>query len=52
MNWPDIAGQPTNEFHTLGLVTQAFPTLFPYGTGDPTYLGGGRGGGGGNELSP
>ena len=39
MNWPDIAGRPINEFRTPGLATQAFPTLFPYGTGDPTYPG-------------
>ena len=39
MNWPDIARRPVNEFRTPGLATQAFPTLFPYGTGDPTYPG-------------
>ena len=39
MNWPDIAGRPINEFRTPGLATLAFPTLFPYGTGDPTYPG-------------
>lgn len=39
MNWPDIAGRPINEFRIPGLATLAFPTLFPYGTGDPTYPG-------------
>jgi len=34
--WPDIAGQPINEFNAIGLASQAFPTLFPFGTGDPT----------------
>ena len=28
--------EPINEFHTPGLATLAFPTLFPFGTGDPT----------------
>ena len=36
MQWPNITNEPINEFHTLGLATQAFPTLFPFGTGDPT----------------
>ena len=35
IDWPDINKQPINEFSTPGLATQAFPTLFPYGTGDP-----------------
>ena len=39
VDWPDIAGQPINEFRTPGLALQAFPTLFPYGSGDPTYPG-------------
>ena len=39
MEWPDISGQPLNEFRTPCLATQAFPTLFPYGTGDPTNPG-------------
>ena len=39
VDWPDIAGQPINEFRTPGLASQAFPTLFPYGSGDPTYPG-------------
>ena len=37
--WPSIINQPINEFQTPGLATQAFPTLFPYGTGDPTCPG-------------
>lgn len=28
-----------NEFQTEGLATQAFPTLFPRGKGDPTCKG-------------
>lgn len=36
LDWPTIAGQPINEFQTPGLATMAFPTLFPYGKGDPT----------------
>ena len=39
LTWPNIINQPINEFQTSGLATQAFPTLFPYGTGDPTCLG-------------
>ena len=39
LEWPNIAEQPINEFRTAGLATQAFPTLFPYGTGDPTCPG-------------
>ena len=39
LDWPDITGQPSNEFHTPSLATMSFPTLFPYGTGDPTYPG-------------
>lgn len=35
-DWPTIGNHPINEFRTPGLATQAFPTLFPYGTGDPT----------------
>ena len=34
--WPSIDNHPINEFKTSGLATLAFPTLFPYGTGDPT----------------
>ena len=38
LDWPNIAGQPINEFRTPGLASQAFPTLFPYGKGDPTCI--------------
>ena len=34
--WPRLSEKPLNEFETEGLATMAFPTLFPYGTGDPT----------------
>lgn len=36
LDWPTISRQPVNEFQTPGLATMAFPTLFPYGKGDPT----------------
>ena len=36
LDWPNIDGEPINEFKTSGLATVAFPTLFPYGTSDPT----------------
>ena len=39
LDWPTIGNQPINEFSTPGLATQAFPTLFSYGTGDPTNPG-------------
>ena len=39
LEWPTIANQPINEFHTPYLATLSFPTLFPYGTGDPTFPG-------------
>lgn len=39
LDWPDVTGQPINEFRTVGLVTMAFPTLFPHGIGDPTNPG-------------
>ena len=39
LEWPDISGQPINEFRTPYLATMPFPALFPYGTGDPTYPG-------------
>jgi len=32
--WPDISPNPINEFDTEGYISKAFPTLFPYGTGD------------------
>ena len=34
--WPELSKSPINEFTTEGFATMAFPTLFPYGTGDPT----------------
>jgi hypothetical protein len=34
--WPEISKTAVSEFTTEGLATMAFPTLFPYGTGDPT----------------
>ena len=36
LNWPSTEGNAINEFKTDGLATMAFPTLFPYGKGDPT----------------
>lgn len=36
LDWPTISGEPLNEFQTEGLASMAFPTLFPYGKGDPT----------------
>ena len=37
MQWPNITNEPINEFHAPdGLATQAFPTLLPLGSGDPT----------------
>ena len=36
VQWPNITNELINEFDTPGLATQAFPTLFPFGTGDPT----------------
>ena len=36
LDWPSNDGDPINEFRTEGLATMAFPTLFPYGKGDPT----------------
>ena len=36
---PDIDQTPVNEFKTPFLATMDFPTLFPYGHGDPTYGG-------------
>lgn len=37
--WPDIGQTHMNEFQTAFLATMAFPTLFPYARGDPTYSG-------------
>ena len=39
LDWPNIANEPINEFQTSGLATMCFPTLFPYGLGDPTCSG-------------
>ena len=39
LNWPPIETTPINEFYTEGLATMVFPTLFPYGKGDPTCKG-------------
>ncbi|CAB4023269.1 ATP-dependent DNA helicase pif1 [Paramuricea clavata] len=36
LDWPSTEGNPINGFKTDGLATMAFPTLFPYGKGDPT----------------
>ena len=36
LDWPSNEGESINEFHTEGLATMAFPTLFPYGKADPT----------------
>ena len=38
-DWPCISNSPINEFRTPGLESQVFPTLFPYGKGDPTFPG-------------
>ena len=35
-DWPTVDSHPINEFKTAGLATMVFPTLFPFGTGDPT----------------
>ncbi|CAB4032530.1 ATP-dependent DNA helicase PIF1 [Paramuricea clavata] len=35
LDWPSTEGNLVNEFKTDGLATMAFPTLFPYGKGDP-----------------
>ena len=35
LDWPSTEGNVDNEFKTDGLATMAFPTLFPYGKGDP-----------------
>ena len=36
LDWPSTEDNIVNEFKTDGLATMAFPTLFPYGKGDPT----------------
>ena len=37
--WPEIGGQPINEFRTPFLATMSFPTLFPHAKGDPSNPG-------------
>jgi len=32
--WPEINGNPINEFQTPGYMVRAFPTLYPHGRGD------------------
>ena len=39
LEWPPIENTPIKEFYTEGLATMVFPTLFPYGKGDPTCKG-------------
>ena len=39
LEWPSVTGNSINEFKTAGLASMAFPTLFPYGKGDPTNQG-------------
>ncbi len=34
IEWPNIDGNPVNEFHTPGYITRAFPTLYLYGNAD------------------
>ncbi|XP_015793934.1 uncharacterized protein LOC107370453 [Tetranychus urticae] len=34
IEWPHIRPDPISEFRTEGYITQAFPTLFPYGRAD------------------
>ena len=36
VTWPGLGDNAINEFSTPYLATMCFPTLFPYGTGDPT----------------
>ena len=36
LDWPTNEGNVLDEFRTDGLATMAFPTLFPFGKGDPT----------------
>ena len=36
LEWPTIEQNALNEFSTEGMASMAFPTLFPYGKGDPT----------------
>ena len=39
IGWPELGQRGINEFCTEGLATQVFPTLFPFGKGDPTTKG-------------
>ena len=39
VDWPDLAEPSVKKFRAPGLATMAFPVLFPYGSGDPTYPG-------------
>ena len=39
LEWPPLETTSINEFNTEGLATMVFPTLFPYGKGDPTCKG-------------
>ncbi|KAK3917474.1 3-phosphoshikimate 1-carboxyvinyltransferase [Frankliniella fusca] len=36
--WPTIGVTPINEFSSPGYISMAFPTLFPYGTGDYSMI--------------
>ena len=36
LQWPSLGANGLNEFQTDGLASKVFPTLFPYGQGDPT----------------
>jgi hypothetical protein len=37
--WPSQGEQPLNEFKVTAVFAKAFPTVFPYGAGDPTNKG-------------
>ena len=39
LDWPELGQSGINEFCAEGLATQVFPTLFPFGRGDPTTKG-------------
>lgn len=34
--WPQLSKSSVNEFTTENVATMVFPTLFPFGNGDPT----------------
>ncbi|KAJ1518875.1 hypothetical protein ONE63_011522 [Megalurothrips usitatus] len=34
MKWPEYDEEPIDEFHTVGYIACAFPTLFPHGSAD------------------